>query len=194
LNPIEDILDTISQSFTTDYEAIAGKPTPVAELSAQVDHDAVLHAISASKYADVLQFMRVEADELWSFVGNKAQKAWVWLAMNSHNRQIIGFAVGDRSAATAKQLLASLPPQLTTNTIFCTDFLKTYDTIFAEEQHHKGGKDIGFVNRLERFNCTLRQRCARLVRKTLSFSKSLDLHIKAIRYFLCHYNKALNIQ
>ena len=35
-----------------------------------------------------------------------------------------------------------------------------------------------------RFDTTSRQRCSRLVRKTLSFSKSLDNHIGAIKYFI----------
>ncbi|MEH2004362.1 IS1 family transposase, partial [Nostoc sp.] len=39
-----------------------------------------------------------------------------------------------------------------------------------------------------RFNNTMRQRISRLVRKTLSFSKKLDNHIGAIRYFIHHYN------
>jgi hypothetical protein len=34
----------------------------------------------------------------------------------------------------------------------------------------------------------LRQRVARLVRETLSFSKKLAHHIGAIKYFICHYN------
>ena len=44
------------------------------------------------------------------------------------------------------------------------------------------------TNHMERFNCTLRQRVARLVRKTLSFSKKLDNHIAMIWLFVHHYN------
>jgi insertion element IS1 protein InsB len=44
------------------------------------------------------------------------------------------------------------------------------------------------TNHIERFNCTLRQRVSRLVRSALSFSKKLDHHIGAIKFFLCHYN------
>lgn len=191
---IDALLDDISNSFTITYEQWDTTPSPLEILTEQVTQDAVLQTISASKYADVLEFMRVEADEIWSFVGNKAQKAWIWLAMNKYNRQIIGFAVGDRSEKTAQAFLASLPANLSSKAKFCTDFLKTYNTIFTEQQHHKGGKDIGFVNHLERFNCTLRQRCSRLVRKSLSFSKSLEYHINAIRYFICHYNQTVIIQ
>jgi len=44
---------------------------------------------------------------------------------------------------------------------------------------------------IERFNCTLRQRASRLVRKALSFSKSLANHIGAIKYFICDYNRKM---
>lgn len=32
----------------------------------------------------------VECDEMWSFVDKKANKAWIWLAMDVATRQIIG--------------------------------------------------------------------------------------------------------
>ena len=47
------------------------------------------------------------------------------------------------------------------------------------------------VNYIERFNCTMRQRVSRLVRKTLSFSKKLENHIAAIWFFIHHYNSSL---
>ena len=53
------------------------------------------------------------------------------------------------------------------------------------------GKETGKTNYIERFNCTLRQRVSRLVRKTLSFSKKLENHIGAIWNFIHHYNASL---
>lgn len=53
------------------------------------------------------------------------------------------------------------------------------------------GKDSGKTCYIERFNNTVRQRVARLVRKTLSFSKSIDNHIGAVWYFVHHYNASL---
>jgi hypothetical protein len=47
---------------------------------------------------------------------------------------------------------------------------------------------------IERFNNTLRQRVSRLVRKILSFSKSLENHIGAIWYFIHHYNASLQLE
>jgi IS1 family transposase len=38
------------------------------------------------------------------------------------------------------------------------------------------GKDSGFMAHVERWNNTLRQRLGRFVRKSLSFSKSEEMH------------------
>ena len=55
-------------------------------------------------------------------------------------------------------------------------------------QHKVITKQARKINHIERFNNTLRQRISRLVRSTLAFSKKVDNHIGAIRYFIGHYN------
>lgn len=70
------------------------------------------------------------------------------------------------------------------------DFWKAYDAIFYAKKLYHVGKQSGQTNHVERFNCTLRQRCSRLIRKTLSFSKKLDNHIAAIWLFIHHYNQS----
>ena len=44
------------------------------------------------------------------------------------------------------------------------------------------------THHIERFNNTLCQRVARLVREALSFSEQLANPIGAIKLFICHYN------
>jgi IS1 family transposase len=46
--------------------------------------------------------------------------------------------------------------------------------VIPSQRHRAVGKESGQTNHIERFNCTLRQRVSRLVRKTLSFSKHID--------------------
>ena len=55
-------------------------------------------------------------------------------------------------------------------------------------QHKAITKSARKTNHIERFNNTLRQRVSRLVRSTLAFSKNVENHIGAIRYFIYHYN------
>ena len=47
--------------------------------------------------------LEVEADEMWSFVAKKANKQWVWIAMDKQTRQIIAFHVGDGSRERGEQ-------------------------------------------------------------------------------------------
>ena len=54
-------------------------------------------------------------------------------------------------------------------------------------RHRGDSSGTRITNHVEHFNCTLRQRVSRLVRATLSFSKKLDNHIGAIKFFLSHY-------
>ncbi len=129
--------------------------------------------------------MRVEMDEMWSFVGNKENKQWIWLAIDVHTKQIVGFYVGDRSKKSAKQLLKHLPPEYKNKAQFYTDDYAAYDGVIPKKRHTVSKK---YTTHIERFNLTLRQRISRLVRKTLSFSKKLDNHIGAIKYFICDYN------
>jgi IS1 family transposase len=54
--------------------------------------------------------MRIEVEEIWSFLGNKAAAWWVWLALDSRRRQVVGMAAGDRDEFTTRCLWESLPP------------------------------------------------------------------------------------
>lgn len=83
-----------------------------------------------------------------------------------------------------------MPTLLTTKAAFFTDFWQAY-SLLDPDKHIAAGKEKGYTNHIERFNNTLRQRCSRLVRNTLSFSKKLENHIGAIKYFICHYNQQL---
>jgi IS1 family transposase len=128
---------------------------------------------------------------MWSYVGSKANKQWIWLAIDATTREIVGVYIGDRSSQSAKQLWRSLPPVYRQCAVCYTDFWEAYEQVLPSKRHHAVGKDSGQTSYIERFNNTLRQRVARLVRKTLSFSKSLDNHIGAVWYFVHHYNACL---
>lgn len=54
--------------------------------------------------------LAIQCDELWSFVDNKGNKQWVWLALDANTREIVGVHIGARDEAAACQLWQSLPP------------------------------------------------------------------------------------
>jgi IS1 family transposase/transposase-like protein len=137
--------------------------------------------------------LKVQMDELWSFVDRKGNKQWVWLAMDADTREIVGVYIGNRSQASAIALWQSMPPVYRQCAIIYSDFWSAYDRVLPCKRHFAVGKETGLTSYIERFNCTLRQRLSRLVRKTLSFSKKLDNHIAAIWNFIHHYNTVLSV-
>ncbi len=133
--------------------------------------------------------LAAEADEMWSFVGSKENKQWIWIAMDTATRQVIAFYIGDRSRRSARKLWRRIPAVYREQAIFYTDAWAAYKEVIPAAQHQVCAKSTGHTNMIERFNCTLRQRVSRLVRNALSFSKKLENHIGAIKYFICHYNQ-----
>ena len=135
--------------------------------------------------------LTIQMDELWSFVDDKGNKQWVWLAIDAETREIVGCYIGDRTGESAQKLWESLPSVYRQCAVIYTDFYSSYPVFLHSKRHRAVGKETGKTNYIERFNCTLRQRVSRLVRKTLSFSKKLENHIGAIWNFIHHYNDSL---
>jgi len=142
--------------------------------------------LPASPAKVLLYKLEAEADEMWSFVQKKANKQWIWLAMDATTRQIIAFHVGDRSRESAKALWGEIPEVYQQHAIFHTDQYEVYNGVIPAERHKAITKQARKTNHSERFNNTLRQRLSRLVRATLSFSKKVENHIGAIKFFICH--------
>ncbi len=51
----------------------------------------------------------IAIDAPWSYVGNKGEVVWHWVAVERSTKRVVGWAVGDRSAATCRKLWESLP-------------------------------------------------------------------------------------
>ncbi len=131
----------------------------------------------------------LELDELWSFVLKKARKRWIWIALCRRTRQVVAYAIGDRSKRTCRKLWEAIPEAYRTAHCY-SDFWKAYRAVIPAEQHTAVGIRSGQTAHVERLNNTLRQRLARLVRQTLSFSKSLVMHKACLHLFLHRYNLA----
>jgi insertion element IS1 protein InsB len=134
----------------------------------------------------------LELDEIWSFVRKKDHQRWLWTAMCRRTRQIVGFAIGDRSTATCLRLWESIPDEYKHCHTF-SDFWQAYQHVFPAETHHCVGKETGATAHMERWNNTLRQRVGRYVRQTLSFSKSDEYHDMVTKWFIVQYNLGLSL-
>lgn len=130
----------------------------------------------------------LELDEVWSFVGSKKNRVWIWIALCRRTRQVVAWWYGPRDALSCQTLWDKIPPAYKTGLCY-SDFHESYCRVVPPEQHRPSAKREGQTNHIERFNLTLRQSLARLVRKALSFSKKLLPHIQALRLFFVHYNK-----
>jgi len=129
----------------------------------------------------------LELDELWSFVRKKTKTAWIWIALCRWTRQVVAYVIGDRSEASCRRLWEAIPAAYRSGHCY-SDFWRAYQAVIPEEQHSAVGKETGETAHVERWNNTLRQRLARFVRKTLSFSKSWLMHEACLKLFLHRYN------
>ncbi len=153
-----------------------------------VDHLPALEmTLAAAQLNDVL-----ELDELWSFVLKKTNKRWIWVALCRRTRQIVAYFIGDRSEASCLQLWRRIPLAYKHCYSF-SDYWDSYATVFATDRHQSVGKESGETNHIERWFNTLRQRLARFVRKTLSFSKTDRFHELVFRLFVHHYNQTVSV-
>jgi insertion element IS1 protein InsB len=80
----------------------------------QVSEDTVQRYVNAASVVEKKQVevspkpkkrLTVQMDELWSFVDNKGNQQWVWLALDAETREIVGVHIGDRSALSASGLM-----------------------------------------------------------------------------------------
>jgi IS1 family transposase len=74
--------------------------------------------------------LNVQMDELWSFVDNKGNQQWFWLAIDADTREIIGCHIGDRSRESAIALWQSIPAVYRQCAKVYTDYWEAYVTSF----------------------------------------------------------------
>lgn len=131
----------------------------------------------------------LKLDELWTFVGCKKHKVWLWLAVERRTRRIVAWVLGDRSAATARRLWEQLPTEYRTGTWYFTDEWETYQGVLPASAHRPSPKRSGQTSLVEAINCSLRQKCGVLVRKSCSFSRSLLMHHVRIQLVIDEHNR-----
>nr|CDF66402.1 IS1 transposase [Yersinia similis] len=123
-----------------------------------------------------------ELDEQWGFVGRKAPQHWLWYAYNTKNGGVLAYTFGLLTDETSRKLLALLLP-------FSIGMITSYnwgsDAREEPPDKHLTGKI--FTQRIARNNLPLRARIKRLIRKTICFSRSVELHEKVIEAFIEKY-------
>jgi len=120
-----------------------------------------------------------ELDEMWSFVGRKKQPRWLWEALDHQTGRIVAYVFGRREDQALLRLKALLAPFGIGR--FYTDGWGAYQRHLDPHQHVVGKRS---TQQLERKHLTFRTRIKRLVRKTICFSRSLEMHEIVIGLFI----------
>ena len=131
-------------------------------------------------------------DEMWTFVGQRQRKGWLWLAVERASRRIVAWVLGRRDAATARRLWLALPPRYRRHCWYFTDLWEAYVSVLPRWHHRRCPKGSGGTSMVEVITCSLPQHCGVLVRKSCSFSKSLSMHTARIKIVIDRYNTTLN--
>lgn len=113
-------------------------------------------------------------DEVMTFIGRKQIATdyicWIMYAIERQSRKPTYFCVGRRSKENLRSVASTLEKH-DPKAIF-TDRLNLYSEIIEPRLHKTKRKG---TNRIERKNLTLRMHLKRLGRKTICFSRSLEM-------------------
>lgn len=123
-----------------------------------------------------------ELDEQWGFVGSKARQHWLWYAYNTKTGGVLAYTFGPRTDETCRELLVLLTPFNTG--MIPSDGWGSYAREVPKDNHLAGKI---FTQSIERNSLTLRTRIKRLARRTICFSRSVELHEKVIGAFIEKY-------
>jgi insertion element IS1 protein InsB len=129
-----------------------------------------------------------EVDEMWSFVGKKREPRWLWHAMDHRSGQVLAYVLGRRKDEVFLKLKALLEPCGITR--YDTDYWGTYTRHLDADAHQPGKRD---TQQIERKHLTLRTRLKRLVRKTICFSRSIQMHDIVLGLFINRYAFGLRV-
>ena len=125
----------------------------------------------------------LQIDEMWSFVGKKANQRWLWYCYDAERKKIISFQLGRRTDESCKKLLKKLEGCQVLR--YCTDEWDSYQKLLPTTKHWIG-KDL--TQNIERHNLNFRTHIKRMQRETICFSKSDQMHDAVLKLYIHHSN------
>ncbi len=123
-----------------------------------------------------------EANEQWSFVRCKDNPRWLFYAYDLIRKRVLAHVFGPRNTLTLQRILALLSKF--NIAFYMTDAWPVYRTKLSSVNHVVSKK---YTQRIERHNLNLRTHLKRLTRRTICFSRSVELHEKVIGAFIEKY-------
>src|SRR5256714_10208959 len=119
---------------------------------------------------------------MWSYVGKKQAPRWLWHAIDHRSGQVLAYVLGRRKDEVFLRLKGLLEPFGITR--YYTDYWGAYTRHLDAAVHSPGKRN---TQKIERKHLTLRTRMKRWVRKTICFSKSIQMHDIVIGLFVNRY-------
>jgi insertion element IS1 protein InsB len=118
-------------------------------------------------------------DEMWSFYHDKSHQIWLWWAVDHATNTPLAYTFGTREHKYLDELLALLKP-FNIGTVYADNNYAYRDRISPDDLIT--GKTN--TQQIERNHLTLRTRIKRLCRKSICFSKNIDIHKAVIGTFI----------
>lgn len=117
-------------------------------------------------------------DEMRIFIKRKKRVYWIVYALEKCTKPVVDFAVGKRTNKTLSKVTNTLV--LSKARKIYTDKYLNYGFIIPKAVH----KTISFgTNHIERMNLTLRAQLKRLARRTICYSRSLQMLIACLKIY-----------
>ena len=120
-----------------------------------------------------------EVDEMWGFVGRKAEPYWLWHAIDHLSGKVLAYVFGRRKDEVFLKLKRLREPFGITR--YYTDYYGAYTRHLDAAEHQPGKR---YTQKIERKHLRLRTRMKRLTRRTICFSKSVEMHDIVIGLFI----------
>jgi insertion element IS1 protein InsB len=127
-----------------------------------------------------------ELDEMWSYVARKSNPRWLWHAIDHRTGKVLAYVFGRRKDDVFLKPQELLEPFGITT--FYTDGWGAYERHIDAEQHQVGKEN---TQKIESKHITLRTRIKRLIRRTICFSKTEQMHDLVIGLFVNRYEFGL---
>ena len=131
---------------------------------------------------EVRRGLRSELDEMWSYVARKSNPRWLWHAIDHHTGKVLAYVFGRRKDDVFLKLQKLLEPFGIMR--FYTDGWGAYERHIDAAKHHVGKEN---TQKIESKHIKFRTRIKRLMRRTICFSKTEQMHDLVIGLFINRY-------
>ena len=158
-------------------------------LAAHAPEQITVEVVKVEEYHRVTNNnIEAELDEMWSYVGRKDHRRWLWHAIDGETGAVLAYVFGARKDHVFLKLKGLLEPVGISR--FYTDDWGAYERNLDPEQHTIGKEN---TQKIERKHLTLRTRIKRLARKTICFSKTEQMHDIVIGLFVNRHEFGLAV-